>query len=56
VLELDDGVPNPLLEIVAAREFQTNLKSWVVGHAPVPERLDVVGSYDFATSHRSTTV
>jgi hypothetical protein len=45
VVELDDGVENPLPGIPAAREFQAKLADWVVGEPPVPAPLDVVGSY-----------
>jgi len=45
VLELEDGVDNPLPGITAAREFQGNLENWVVGQPPAPQELEVVGSY-----------
>lgn len=45
VLALDDGVDNPLPGIAAARRFQEDLRSWVVGAPPTPEPLDVIGAY-----------
>lgn len=45
ILGLDDGVDNPLPGIAAAREYQENLRDWVVGQAPVSEPLEVMGSY-----------
>jgi hypothetical protein len=45
VLELADGVDNPLPGIAAARELQQQLAGWVVGEPPVPQPLDVVGDY-----------
>lgn len=45
VLELEDGVENPLPGIPAARELQMNLPSWVVGEPPVPQPLQVLGAY-----------
>jgi hypothetical protein len=45
VLEIEDGVDNPLPGIPAAREFQQSLPGLVVGETPVPEPVQVVGSY-----------
>jgi hypothetical protein len=46
VLELADGVDNPLPGLPAARELQQRLAAWVVGGAPpVARPLDVVGAY-----------
>ena len=45
VLELDDGVENPLPGIPAARELQQRLPDVVIGEPPVPQPLQVVGSY-----------
>ena len=44
LLELDTGVDNPLPGLPAFREFQENLKNWVA-EPPVPEQMEVVGSY-----------
>src|SRR5688500_7462457 len=43
LLELADGVENPLPGIPAARAFQQRLAGRVVGDPPVPRVLDVVG-------------
>jgi hypothetical protein len=45
LLTLEDGIDNPLPGIAAGREFQHNLKSWVVGEPPTPQPAKVVGSY-----------
>jgi hypothetical protein len=45
VLELEDGVDNPLPGIPAARELQQSLPAVVVGEPPVPQPVQVVGSY-----------
>jgi small-conductance mechanosensitive channel len=44
LLELDEGVKNPLLDIPAGKEFLENIKNWVV-EPPIREELSVVGSY-----------
>jgi hypothetical protein len=44
LLELEEGVDNPLPGIAAAEEFRENLKNWVV-EPPIREELEVVGSY-----------
>ena len=44
LLQLDEGVENPLPAIPEFREFQASLKDWVDG-PPTPEELTVVGSY-----------
>jgi hypothetical protein len=49
VVQLEDGANNPLVGIAAATEFRDNLKGWVVGEPPVPEPLEVVGSYGLFT-------
>lgn len=54
VLELEDGVDNPLLGMETARTFQRNLGNWAVGEPPAPQRLDVVCSYHlFEDSRRA---
>jgi hypothetical protein len=45
VLELDDGVHNPLLRDAAAGEYLANLEKWVDGDRPKPRPLRVIGSY-----------
>ncbi|HEY8340528.1 MAG TPA: hypothetical protein VIK95_11690 [Egibacteraceae bacterium] len=45
VLELRDGAENPLPAIPAARAYQQRLADWVVGEPPVPQPVQVLGSY-----------
>ena len=45
LLELADGVENPMPAIPAARRFQQRLAGRVVGDPPVPRVLDVVGAF-----------
>jgi hypothetical protein len=44
LLALDEGIENPLGAVPEFREFQQNLRDWVV-EPPTPEQLTVVGSY-----------
>lgn len=44
LLELDDGVENPLLALPEFRAFQDNIKQWIA-EPPTPQPLTVVGSY-----------
>ena len=44
LLEVDDGIANPLQNLAAFREFQENLKKWLA-EPPTAENLTVVGSY-----------
>lgn len=44
LLEIEEGLGNPLLALPEAIEFQQNLKSWLVEPATT-ESLTVVGSY-----------
>jgi hypothetical protein len=46
VLELDDGVDNPLPALPEFRAFQENLKHWSA-EPPIPEQVTVIGSYRF---------
>jgi hypothetical protein len=46
VLELDDGVDNPLPALPEFRAFQENLKNWMA-EPPIVEPLTVIGSYRF---------
>jgi hypothetical protein len=48
VLELDEGIDNPLFGIAEARALQSTISRWVVGDAPTPQALDVIGSYGSA--------
>lgn len=44
LLEIDEGVGNPLPALPEFREFQENLKNWMA-EPPTVEQLTVVGSY-----------
>ena len=44
LLELEDGVDNPLAALPAVVEFQENLKQWMA-EPPTVEQMTVVGSY-----------
>jgi hypothetical protein len=46
LLELDDGVDNPLLTLPEGRAFQEGLKTWMT-EPPTSERLTVIESYRF---------
>jgi hypothetical protein len=45
LLEIDEGVENPLPGIEAARRLQATVAKWSVGPAPAPQPLDVLGAY-----------
>jgi hypothetical protein len=45
LLELDEGVDNPLPTIEAARALQATVARWSVGGPPTPEPLTVLGEY-----------
>ncbi len=44
MLELDDGVENPLPAYPEFQTFQENLKHWLA-ETPISEQMTVVGSY-----------
>jgi hypothetical protein len=44
LLEVEEGVDNPLPALPEFQEFQESLKGWVDG-PPQPDQLSVVGSY-----------
>ena len=44
ILEIDDGIDNPLPTVLAFRKFQENLKNWIA-EPPTPEPLEVIGTY-----------
>ncbi len=44
VLELEDGVDNPLPALPEFRAFQENIKNWMA-EPPISEQLTVIGSY-----------
>jgi hypothetical protein len=46
VLELDDGVDNPLPALPEFRAFQEHLKNWMA-EPPISEPVTVIGSYRF---------
>ena len=45
LLQLDDGIENPLPAIEAARELQATVAKWTTGPAPVPQPVEVLGDY-----------
>ena len=45
LLELDEGIDNPLPTIPAARDFQASLPTWAAT-PPTPEPLTLLASYD----------
>jgi hypothetical protein len=45
LLQLADGIENPLPAVREFNEFQANLPNWLA-KPPVPEQLTVVGSYN----------
>ncbi len=47
LVELDEGIENPLLGIPAARELQAAVARNVLGEPPAPQPLEVLGSYGF---------
>jgi len=44
LLELDEGVDNPLPALPEFRDFQDKLKTWTAG-PPTPDQATVIGSY-----------
>ena len=44
MLELDDGVENPLPALPEFRDFLEHLKTWTA-ESQIPEQLTVIGSY-----------
>jgi hypothetical protein len=46
LLELDDGVDNPLLGLPEGQAFQEGRKAWMA-EPPTSEQLTVIGSYRF---------
>ena len=46
LLELDDGVDNPLPVLPEFRAFQEHLKHWMA-EPPISEQVTVIGSYRF---------
>lgn len=48
ILELADGVENPLPGIAAARGVQEAIAKGIVGEPPTPKPVTVIGSYGWA--------
>lgn len=44
LLEVEEGVENPLLQLAAFRDFQGGLSTWLV-EPSIPQPLAVVGEY-----------
>lgn len=44
VLDIQEGIDNPLPSIAAFRAFQEDLKGWLA-EPPTPEQLTAVGAY-----------
>lgn len=45
LLEIADGVENPLPQVPAFQEFQKNLGGWLA-EPPVPDQLTLAGHYE----------
>jgi hypothetical protein len=45
LLQIQDGIQNPLPTVPEFREFQDNLKNWIT-EPPTPDQLTVIGSYN----------
>ncbi|MEV0197679.1 hypothetical protein [Nonomuraea sp. NPDC050691] len=45
LLELADGMENPLPGIAEARHLQATVAKWAVGSSPTPQAFDVLGDY-----------
>jgi hypothetical protein len=45
LLQVKDGIENPLPTVPEFRAFQENLKNWIA-EPPIPEQLTVIGSYN----------
>jgi hypothetical protein len=45
LLELVDGVENPLPALAQAPELQAAVAKWALGEPPVPQPLEVIGGY-----------
>lgn len=45
LLELAEGVENPLPGIAEARELQATVARWAAGPAPAPRPFEVLGDY-----------
>src|SRR5690242_3686611 len=45
LLELDEGIENPLFGIAGARDLPATIAKYVTDQPPTPEPLQVLGSY-----------
>lgn len=45
LVELDDGIPNPLPTLEAARQLKATVDRVALGTPPVPVPLEVIGKY-----------
>jgi hypothetical protein len=45
LLQLADGLENPLPGIAAARHLQATVAKWAVGEPPAPAAFEVLGDY-----------
>jgi hypothetical protein len=45
LLQVDEGIENPLPAVPEFQEFQASLPGWLAG-PPTPEQLTLVGSYN----------
>ncbi|WP_229403401.1 hypothetical protein [Micromonospora okii] len=45
LLELAEGVENPLPGMAAARRLQATVAKWAVGAAPTPQQVEILGDY-----------
>ncbi|MFJ2914418.1 hypothetical protein ACIO8F_34565 [Streptomyces sp. NPDC087228] len=45
LLDLDEGVENPLPGLETARQLQTTVAKWAVGTGATPQPFDVLGAY-----------
>jgi hypothetical protein len=54
LLQVDDGVENPLPDLPDFREFEASLNGWIT-EAPVLEPMTVIGSYRLFDDDRATS-
>ncbi|MCP3164215.1 hypothetical protein [Myxococcus qinghaiensis] len=45
LVELDEGIENPLFGIEAARALQAAVARWAVGEPPKPQAVERIGAY-----------
>jgi len=48
LVELDEGIENPLFGIEAARALQATVARWAVGEPPKPQAVERIGAYGIA--------